>query len=209
MPFRIEKYETGFQGIGATVALALKQLGEPLPTNPSLSVLNPIPVYASRGSILGSAVGKLVRRTGWRSIVMSNATPVALVDLPQKATESPRPTSIRGHDAAAALLRVLHEADRVPGLAKTAYVLRFIVFPSLFVTALWLSSRKPLFIPTRIGSHGRPLPTVYTESNFLALLERRHAGKLRSSRKVTTRAKANPTKRPTAKPRPRTKPQRR
>lgn len=190
MPLRIEKYATGFQNLGPTVALALQQLGEPLPANPSLSVSSPIPVYAGRGSILGATVAKMVRRTGWRSIVMSNATPVALVDLPKQGAVSPRPTSIRGHDAAMAFLRVLHEADRVPGLDKAAYRLRFVVFPGLFVTALWLSSRRPLFIPTRIGSHGRPLPTVYTESSFLSLLKRRHEGELRVSRKASKRAEA-------------------
>jgi hypothetical protein len=199
MPFRIEKFDAGFQGFGSTVASALQQLGEPLPANPSLSMSNPIPVYAGRGSILGATVSKMVRRTGWRSIVMSNASPVALVDLPKKGAVPLRPTSIRGHDAAAAFLRVLHEADRVPGLEKTTYSLRFIVFPGLFVTALWLASRRPLFIPTRIGSHGRPLPTVYGESAFLSLLQRRHKGELRFSRKTSRRADANRTKRATTK----------
>lgn len=195
MPFRIDTYDTGFQGFRSTVGFALQHLGEPLPANTSLCVLNPIPVYAHRGSILAPTVGKMVRQTGWRSIVMSNDAPVALVDLPKKGTVPLRPTSIRGRDAAVAFLRVLQEADRVPGLARTTYRLRFVVFPGLFVTALWLASRKPLFIPTRMGSHGRPLPTVLTESGFMSLLRRRHAGELRISRQAMRRAAAKPAKR--------------
>lgn len=187
MALRVDAYPSKFAGLGAFVMQGLQALGEPASVDAPLSVLSPIPVSAGLGFRPRTTVAKLVRRTGWRALVMAGETPVALVDLNEKG-----PLSVRGADAARAMLRVLEEAGRAPGTMEVSYKLRFVVFHSLFVTALWLFSRKSLFIPTRVGNTGRPGPKVYSEAEFLQLLRRRdqkmhpHMRKLRRNLKATT-----------------------
>jgi hypothetical protein len=165
---QVDAYPGNFAGLGGFVARALRELAQPPAAGAHLSVLSPIPVSAGHGFRTGASVAKLVRRTGWRAVVMNGEKPVALVDLKDN-----RPLSVRGADASRAMVRVLQEADHASRAAGGRYKLRFVVFHSLFVTALWLSGRKSLFIPTRVGGKGRPRPHVYAELDFLRLLKRR------------------------------------
>lgn len=147
-------------------------MAEPVAADLRLAVLSPIPVSAGHSFRRGVSVAKLVRRTGWRAVVTDGGKPVALLDL-----NDSRPLSIRGAEAAHAMVRVLEEGERAAGAAEARYKLRFVAFHSLFVTALWLSGRKSLFIPTRIGVKGRPRPRAYSEIEFLELLKRREQKK--------------------------------
>ena len=165
---QVDPYPGKLEGLGGFVLRALRSLGEPPPADARLSVLSPIPVSAGRSFRANATVASLVRRTGWRAVVTAGGKPAALLDLSEKG-----PTSVRGAGAAWAMAGVLEEAAQSAAAGKGDYKLRFVVFHSLFVTALWLFSRGPLFIPTRIGGKGRPRPRVYSETEFLHLLRRR------------------------------------
>jgi len=195
----VVQFRSTLENLGHPIRSALRQLAEPIADSQALAALSPIPVYASPKRITPKPIVKQVRQTGWRAVVMAGSKPVALLDL-AKADRQPRLVSIRGRDAAKAFLGVLKKADRIAKTHRKSYQIRFVMFHPLFVTALWLSGRKSLFIPTRIDSKGRPRPKEYSEMQFLNLLTARdlkmhsHSAKFATKSKTVHRRKTRPRK---------------
>ncbi|MFL9910431.1 hypothetical protein [Paraburkholderia sp. RL17-337-BIB-A] len=172
MAFSVTPYPSDIKGLGRKVRVALGQLGEPVPEGSRLSLLEPIPVYSGRSARLGNSLTKFVHPSGRRAIVLDDGRPIALLDLPANPEHSSKPLSIRGHDAARALFSALREAEQLPNRENTELEVRFVIFHSLSVTALWLMSEHSVFIPTRVGSADRPKPMTFSEPDFIKLLRR-------------------------------------
>jgi hypothetical protein len=167
----VTKYKGSLTTLGEFIRSGLTQLAEPVVDSQPLAVLSPVPVYACRKRVSKKPIDMQVRQTGWRTVVMNRTKPIAVLDLPKN--ERRPPVSIRGRNSAEAFFGVLKKADRIAKSDSTPHQVRFVVFHPLFVTALWLSGRKSLFIPTRIDSGKRPKPKEYSESQFLKLLQSR------------------------------------
>jgi hypothetical protein len=181
----VEKYRGTISHFDELLRSVLRQLAQPVSDGARFSVLSPVPVYACSKRVSAKPVDKQVRRSGWRALVLVQGRAAALLDL-SKDTKQHYPVSVRGANAAEAFLKVLRKADRIAKQSSVSYRLRFVVFQPLFVTALWLAGRRPLFIPTRIDAGKRPSTKSYTESQFLKLLAARdremHPPKPRSVR---------------------------
>ncbi|WP_374474680.1 hypothetical protein [Zoogloea sp.] len=143
IPGAHEIIETALVNLGAT-----RKLGD-------LAVVVPVPVCVLNPHEVSQDVLEVnvAKPAYWRALMLNHKEPVACVDLP--ADGSSRHPVVRGKDAAVALNAAL-DITKYAQHSSNRYDLRIVQFPGLFVTALWLESTEPAFIPTREGGKGRP-----------------------------------------------------
>lgn len=127
-----------------------------------LEAVGPLPVYSIDPDEVERAAEEpglfAAQRTGWRALVTDGGEPLSVseVSFTMDGTEL---FEIRGREAAKAFfatLRLSLEFAEDP----TPYEVRWLAVPDVYVSALWLRSRRSLFIPSRLGSADRPEPRV-------------------------------------------------
>ncbi|MBN3787987.1 hypothetical protein [Burkholderia sp. Ac-20353] len=166
--------------LGPHVAAALEALGEQLKDSSELMLHGPFPLYVGNPARFSHGeTRKGVRMTGWRALVTSNGKPVASVNIAEKENGSGRLLfDVRGAQAAVALCNALKVAQDWLDESGSRVEVRFLTFPSLFITAVWLHGNKTCFVPTRLNANGRPEALVMTRIELMqivALEKRRHS----------------------------------
>lgn len=159
--------------LASEIRVSLEMLGERVGSDARLFVSSPIAIYVGGMPKARTPISQVVKRSAWRRIVSADAEPVALIDQPIAADDRRGTLSVRPREAALALLRALERVDSLPTPTSSHYRLRFVSFPHLYVTAVWISAAHSLFIPTRRGHPDRPAPEVLSESSFRSLLLRK------------------------------------
>ena len=168
MTLSTRPYKGSFLGLYESVEAALANLGE-IRKLDDLSMVGPVPVYVLDPHEVSQDVLKVnaARPAYWRALMLTDKAPVACVDLP--AGDSSRHSVVRGKDAAVALNAALDIARHAEH-SSNRYDVRIVQLPRLFVTALWLESREPAFIPTREGGTGRPAARALRRQEFVELV---------------------------------------
>lgn len=166
--------------LGPHVAAALEGLGEPLKNNSELTLHGPFPLYVGNPARFSQGeTRKGVTMTGWRALVTSNGEPIASVNIAEKKNGAGRLLfDVRGAQAAVALCNALKAAQDWLDESGSRVEVRFLTFPSLFITAVWLHGNKTCFVPTRLNESGRPEPRAMTRVELMRIVaqeRRRHS----------------------------------
>lgn len=168
MTLSTRPYNGSFEGLYEIVETALANLEETRKLD-DLSVVGPVPVYVLDPHEVSQDALKVnaARPAYWRALMLNDMAPVACVDLP--AGGPSRHPVVRGKEPAFALNAALDIA-RHAEYSLNRYDLRIIQLPRLFVTAIWLESTEPAFIPTREGGTGRPAARALRRHEFVELV---------------------------------------
>lgn len=140
-----------------------------------LTMVSPIPVFAGEEEdFLERHCGACLEQTGWRCLMLgSTGLPAACVDV--KLADHPQCDQphfmVRGQGPAVALQIVLATAQAEADRRQQDFEVRFISFPSVYVTALWLAGDENLFFPTRSGGGVRPDPAIYDSESLATLIK--------------------------------------
>jgi len=78
--------------------------------------------------------------------------------------------AIRGHASADELINVMLAADQLVRWLDRPYEVRFMTFPALFVTAVWLVGDDDWFIPVRVGMAVSPHVIPVTSLVFSVMI---------------------------------------
>ena len=142
-------------------------------SGPSVEMISPFPLYLGTLVQTSTSLRFNAKQIGWRALILNHGEPTAVAEFAvSNGREKSTCTTFRGSDPAEALSQALAIADQLRTQAITAFSdLRFITFPGLDVTALWIFGRKPVFIPTRRGSPSRgAIAPLHGKKAFLDLL---------------------------------------
>jgi hypothetical protein len=162
------------------VAAALNELGEPLKDGGDLVLHGPFPAYVGNAVCFSRGhTRKGVTMTGWRALATLNGEPVASVNIAERTNQAGDPIfDVRGAQAAIALSNALKTAQAWLDETGAKVEARFLAFPSLFITAVWLHGNRTCFVPTRLNERGRPKARVMTRVDLMRIVaqeRRRHA----------------------------------
>jgi hypothetical protein len=139
----------------------------------SLSVAVPHPVYFV--GLKDLAKGKLfsaVKLKGWRYLLLNENEPYAIAELNfNRKTGSPIFSHVNYGALVKRTVSGLAFAENLETVNQNDYELRLIDIPSLYVVALWLHAHDNFIIPLMIGSDPINTFTVYTEREFIDLLQ--------------------------------------
>jgi hypothetical protein len=124
--------------------LAARRLG-----GKSLSALGPIPLYHGELDATGTRIRS--RMLGWRYLVMHQEAPVAVVDLERGRGGKLTLSHIHYEVGAAHLHQALSALEKY---ADSPRQIRLIVFPRLHLHAIWLYSRRPIYLITHASASG-------------------------------------------------------
>lgn len=186
MPLMCKPYSGDVHLIGTQIARALVAIREPIGASDKLTMHGPFPSYvADPKDYARGATQRSTRQTGWRALVSSGDRVVASVSLPHSDSENAS-IHVRGREPAKALHRALETGLEWLEESNASAELRFISFPSLFITAVWLHCHTPRFIPTRISTQRQTNPPVLTRTELIRCVAR--AQKVRAKSTYTRAA---------------------
>jgi hypothetical protein len=139
----------------------------------SLSIAVPHPVYfvglkhLAKGKLFSAAKLK-----AWRYLLLNENEPYAIAELNFKRKNG---APIFSHINYGALVKKtvtgLAFAENLETVNENDYELRLIEIPGLYVVALWLHGSDDFIIPLMIGCDPINTFTVYTEREFIDLLQ--------------------------------------
>jgi len=176
MPLTTEPVPFALDGLTETIRRASSQLPELRGIAGDLRLVGPFRCFVGDPAVFAAgATRRGLQEAGWRGLLTGGDNPLALVEIhPPSRRGDDRPAyGLRGREPAQAFAAVLEAAqaydERTPGPSEV----RFLSFPSLFLTALWVTGRRAAYIPTRLDAGPRPDPQVYTRKAFVGLVARR------------------------------------
>jgi hypothetical protein len=186
MKFTADKFVGELGNLGIRVAEALKHLEEPPIDISEVHLLGPFPVFVINATdFVKGKTQSAMKRSGWRGVILAKDEPIALVDFSPSVNEGEFSISVRGREAAMALMLVLRAAEEKID-SRGTFNVRFVTVPSLFITGLWLAGKSFVFIPTRIGSRTRPSPKLYDRLSFIHLIKNQLSAALRHGLNYST-----------------------
>ncbi len=144
----------------------------------NLNLAAPHPIYfvglkdLAKGKLLSTAKLK-----GWKYLLLNENEPYATAQL-----NSNRKKLVFSHINQGILVertvRALAFAENLEEVNENDYELRLIDVPGLYVAALWLHGENDLIIPLLLGSFPIDKFIVYTEGEFIDLLQDKSSARL-------------------------------
>jgi hypothetical protein len=166
-----------FSNLAANLAMTLRQMNEiDASAEPvKLNLVDPFAVYTGDANdfVANQCASKLISQTAWRGLVLSEQEkPLACVEIfPPPDGGSANPVfAVRGHASADELMHVMLAADQFVRWLDRPYEVRFMTFPALFVTAVWLAGDDNWFIPVRAGVAVSPHVVPLTSRVFSVMV---------------------------------------
>ena len=165
MTLTVQPYPGNLAGLAESLETALYTFDETREStygllNGEFALHGPFPVFTSRPDDIEedrNAEGDVpAERTGWRALVTTEEQPLALVEI-TFGGDGAELYSIRGPEAAKTFATLLRAA-MVHLDEPYVYDVRWFTVPDVYVSALWLSGTRPLFLAGRLGSAYRPEP---------------------------------------------------
>jgi hypothetical protein len=140
-----------------------------------LKLFGPFPIMAAPASKIRRArtISAAVRLVGWRALFVHNEVPFAVVDLgldwQVSGTGHVRGAEVAGNFYAALEMAAQESRDRK---WRNSHTLKLLKIPHVYFSALWLSGKPSLFIPTRLGTPGRPKCELWRPVDLVAEISR-------------------------------------
>jgi hypothetical protein len=171
----------------ASITRALAALGEPVGASTRITLHGPFPLYiADPKQYARGATRRATTQSGWRALVSDGKHPLASINLSCPEREKPS-IHVRGKAAARPLYKALEKGLDWLKENDVPAELRFISFPSLFITAVWLHGRTPRFIPTRVEIKRQRDPALLTRAELIHIVSRTQRERTRRPRRVSVR----------------------
>ena len=114
------------------------------------------------------------RFVGWRYLIEGGGRETGTADVGETDAGDLRFASLARNDQADLLLEATHLAQATASLEEADCEARLLIVPSLYVTAIWLTTSPPLFIPVLDASRPiRERSDLHVRRNFLEDLAER------------------------------------
>jgi hypothetical protein len=191
MPLTSEPFPLPPERLVGPIQSAIGKLTNAPDRDARLTLVGPFRCFTGEiATFAAGATRRGLEPAGWRALVLAGGEPCALADIQTGPDDGAEPrVAVRGPEPARAFQAALEAAQQVAGEVSQSYEARFVTFPSLFLTAVWLAGPRSLFIPTRIRAGERPEARAYPRDEFVSLVRSRAA---RMRRPIRPAADARP-----------------
>jgi hypothetical protein len=154
-----------------------------------LELFGPFPIVTAPASKIRQAgsISAVARSVGWRALFIHDDVPLAVVDVGPDWRSGGM-----GHVRGAEVAQAFHAALKVAAQEahdrnwSKSHTLKLLKIPHVYLSALWLAGRPAFFIPTRLGTPGRPPYELWRPSHLIEEIDRLERIHARRAKRVGT-----------------------